>query len=118
MSFDHSAHPMASGQKIPNSWLDTIIRQNLSSIATSSQEWQTSGCLMADIGEFFVRSMADLTTLADSTVNGHHINAYTRTKLDEMDRQNDFSDLSPLDYLDEKHTALKFVSLPQLRTVI
>jgi hypothetical protein len=106
MSYD-VPYTTLSGQKIPNEWLDQIIRHNAREIARSSESWDSSGCLFDDMGNFFVRSVADLSRLAEKTVHGQHIGAYIKNRMGEMEKQHDFSELDSFNYLTDKHKALE-----------
>jgi len=104
-----SARAFVLRQTIPNEWLEQILDERLRELSLSRSEWPSTDCLLADMGRFFVRSIDVLCKLAEKTVHGQHINAYTRSKIQEMEELNDFSELNHLDYLDEKRETLKYV---------
>lgn len=91
--------------------LDEIIRKKLAEVASSIPEWRGSGCLLADIGDFLVRASIIFSGLADAVVHGQHIDTHTELKIQEMEEDHDFSELSYLDYLNAKHLALKCVPI-------
>jgi hypothetical protein len=87
--------------------LDGIIKKKLAEIIRLIPPWPDRGCLLADMGEYLVRSAWMLSRLAYSVVYGQYVDVYTRSKIAEMEREHDFSELDALDYLDEKHSSLK-----------
>ena len=96
-----------TSQESPNQWLDGIIKEKLAEIIRLVPQLPDQSCLLADMGEYLVRSTWMLSRLADSVVYGQHVDIYTRSKITEMEREHDFSELGTLDYLDEKHSSLK-----------
>jgi hypothetical protein len=94
----------------PDPWLDSIVRRELAELAVSIPQWGDTGCTLANIGEFLVRSTTLLSQLANCIVYGEHINIYTSRKIQENEDANDFSELTFLDYLEDKHQSLKYTS--------
>jgi hypothetical protein len=106
-----SSHPI---QPVEGTWLGETIKRELEGLSLSlpPEQWQANGCLLADMGDFFVRATLMLSRLAENVVSGPQVIIYAQERLEEMDEENDFSELSVLDYLNEKHSSLKFVELP------
>ncbi|KFY16396.1 hypothetical protein V492_01381 [Pseudogymnoascus sp. VKM F-4246] len=87
-----------------------IVQEKLPDIRIPVPEWQDSGCLLADMGDYLLRSTHHLSQLADGVVNAHHVYIYIKQRVDNIEQENDFSDLETLDYLDEKHNSLKLIA--------
>lgn len=90
-------------------WLDSVVRRELAELAVSVPQWGDTGCSLANIGEFLVRSTTVLSHLANCVVYGEHIDTYTSRKIQEIEEETDFSELTFLEYLDDKHQSLKCV---------
>ena len=93
-------------------WLDAIIRRQVAGATASIPEFAASGCLLVDMGNFLLRATFLLSRVARGLVNGDHVDIYVNTKIQEMENYDDFSDLSPLDDLNKKHSLLKYCSSP------
>jgi hypothetical protein len=94
-----------------NPWLDEILRQQIAEAAASEPTLNPSGCLFTDMGEFLVRATNILSRVANGVVCGQHVTTYIKKKTREMREDHDFSKLSPLEYMDEKHASLKFATV-------
>ena len=94
-----------------NTWLDEIVRQQVADAAASEPALNPSGCLFTDMGEFLVRATNVLSRVAHGVVHGQHIDIYTEKKVREMREDDDLSDLNSLEYMNEKHTSLKFATV-------
>jgi hypothetical protein len=94
-----------------NTWLDEILRQQVAEVAASEPALTPSGCLLTDMGDFLVRATNILSRLANGVVHGQHIKIYTKEKVREMREDHDLSELSSLEYMDKKHTSLKFATV-------
>ena len=68
-----------------------------------------SSCLLADMGDFFVHILGVLSNIAASLAHGQDISIYSASRIEEHEKENDFSELGWLDYLNEKHEVLKLV---------
>ncbi|KAE9378262.1 hypothetical protein N431DRAFT_435425 [Stipitochalara longipes BDJ] len=90
--------------------LNAIIRPALAELALSIPLWDDVGCTLAEIGDFLVRATSILSKLAEHVVYGEHIRIYTEMKIQESENDNDFSELNFLDYLEDKHKALKSIA--------
>lgn len=99
--------PPYYGCSISSQWLDEIVTAKISEIASNAPISPDSGCLLDDMGDFLVRASAALARLADGVVHGPHIDVYIEKQIKEMEQRDDFSELGPLDYMDEKHSSLK-----------
>jgi hypothetical protein len=100
-------YPPYYGCSISSQWLDEIVSAKIAEIAMDAPTSPDSGCLLDDMGDFLVRASAALARLADGLVHGPHIDLYVKKKMKEMEQKDDFSELSTLDYIDEKHSSLK-----------
>lgn len=90
-----------------NPWLDEILRQQIAEITASEPGLIPSGCLLTDMGDFLLRATKILSRLANDIVCGEHIHIYAREKARREDH--DLSNL--LNYMDKKHTSLKFATV-------
>ncbi len=95
------------GCSISNKWLDEFVSLKTKEFATKAPVSPDSGCLLNDAGDFLVRTSAALAHLADGVANGRHIDVYIEKRVNEMDQQHEFSDLSKLDSLEDKNSLLK-----------
>jgi hypothetical protein len=96
-----------------NTWLDSIIRENVRKFASSRVPFQASGCLLTDIGDFLVRMMEQVARLVEELATGDHIYTYTNRKAQEMEDETSFSELHSLEHLENAHRSLKCVSSEQ-----
>ncbi|KAH0559376.1 hypothetical protein GP486_004110 [Trichoglossum hirsutum] len=113
MSTDFLTHLFSDAARLyedPDPWLDEIIRKELAEIVMSTAKSQSAGCPLSDIGDFLVRATAMLSRLTNSIVHGQHISLHTKRKIEEMQEEHDFSLLSLLDYMNEKHSLLKLIA--------
>jgi hypothetical protein len=94
-----------------NPRLDEILRQQVAEATASEPGLAPSGCLLTDMGNFLLRATNILSGLANGIVYGQHIHTYTKEKVREMKEDHDFSELNPLEYMEEKHASLKFVTV-------
>lgn len=94
-----------------NPWLDEILQQQVAEAAASEPALNPSGCLFTDMGEFLVRATNILSRVANGVVQGQHVKIYAEKKVREMREDHDFSDLNSLEYMDKKHTSLKFATV-------
>ncbi len=94
-----------------------IVQEKLSTVRVPLPEWQDSGCLLADMGDYLLRSTHHLSQLAAGVVNGPHVDTYITQRVEGIEQENDFSDLVTLEYLEQKHNSLRSVEcIPQQRT--
>lgn len=99
-------------QNIPSAsshdrWLTTLVRKELEELVMLSDEWTSSGCLLADIGEFLRQATGLLSQLAAVLANGGHVQTYAKVRLKEMSKQTDFSDLRHVDYMNAQHNRIR-----------
>ena len=66
-------------------------------------------CLIADAGEFITHTLEILAHFAIDAVYGHHISDYANARISSLVQEHDLSDLETVDYLDDKHAALKYL---------
>ena len=64
-------------------------------------------CLLADAGDTFVYLLEVLSRLATIIAYGPPSSEYVETRVSESATQDDISTLGIVDYLDDKHAALK-----------
>ncbi len=99
----------ASDRRVSNTCLERIIQQHAQDVPNSSDSGESSSCLLEDMGELLVRSVLDLSKLADKSVRDQDVDIYVRLRVDEMHMQTDFSELGNLKYLENKHQALRHI---------
>lgn len=99
----------------PNTWLDGLIRDQVRKSRRLPPPRVASGCVLADMGEFLVLAMEQLTRFVEIFVNGSHVGIYTRVKVREMEQEHGFSELDEFEYLDDIHHRLKSAYTPQVR---
>ena len=87
--------------------MDDIVYRQLGEAIMSVLECRSSGCLLTDIGNFLIQSSTLVSRLADGMVNGQHVAVNTTQAIEEMEKDNDFSELDLLDYMNKKHLLLK-----------
>ena len=68
---------------------------------------QDSGCLLEDMGGLLIKTSSLLSDVAVSLAEGQHIKDYSNLRIEQIERENDFSELGLLDYLEEKHSLLR-----------
>ncbi|OJD28436.1 hypothetical protein ACJ73_00151 [Blastomyces percursus] len=96
-----------SPQGIPDIAFVELVEDRRGQLSFVAADWPDSCCLLADIGEYLVRSAVILSRLAKDLADGHHIKTYATQTINDMKETSDFSDLDPLDYFDSKHSSLK-----------
>ncbi len=94
------------------SWLRALFQAELPGITAGLVDSNLDDvCLMADLGDFILHALEILGRFATDAIYGEDIIRYTRGRLQELDEQSDLSDLAVVDYLDDKHAALKLVEV-------
>ena len=68
---------------------------------------QNSGCLLEDIGGLLIKTSSLLSDVAVSLADGQHIKDYSNLRIEQIEQENDFSELGLLDYLEAKHSSLR-----------
>lgn len=68
---------------------------------------QISGCLLEDIGVLLVKTSSMLSEVAVALAEGRHIKDYSSLRIEQIEQENDFSELGLLDYLETKHSSLR-----------
>ena len=66
-------------------------------------------CVLEQLGSLITHILSILSQIASSVVHGEQVQTYARKKLQELVLEHDLSDMNLVDYLDDKHTALKWV---------
>jgi hypothetical protein len=66
-----------------------------------------NACLLADAGDTFVHLLETLSRLATIIAYGPPSSEYVETRVSESVAEDDLSTLGIVDYLDDKHAALK-----------
>jgi hypothetical protein len=94
-----------------NPRLDEILREQFAKVTASEPGLTPSGCLLTDMGNFLLRATNILSGLANGIVTGQHIHTYTDEKVQEMAEDHGFSKLDPIEYMNDKHTYLMFVTV-------
>lgn len=91
-----------------NELLENLTATHLAEIvAALPQPEVNTGCILADIGNYLIRSMTMLSQLSIILANGHHVRQYADKGLDFVYRANGFSDLDIIHYMNSKHQALR-----------
>ncbi|EER45129.1 predicted protein [Histoplasma capsulatum H143] len=96
-----------SPRGIPDMAFVKLVEERRAQLSLVAADWPDSPCLLADIGEYLVRSAVILSHLAKDLADGQHIKVYATQTINDMKKDTDFSDLDPLDYFDAKHSSLK-----------
>lgn len=63
--------------------------------------------MLATSGGFILQTLEILCVLADVLVDGPHVATYIEDRFREVEERTDFSDLTLVDYLEEKRRALR-----------
>ncbi|OQV03221.1 hypothetical protein CLAIMM_08292 [Cladophialophora immunda] len=90
-----------------DSWLGMIIRKELVEINMLLPDFQPSGCLLTDMGEYLCHATDIIAQLAYRMTNGNHIHTYAQLNVNQMNSQTDLSELGLLDGMTAKHSTLK-----------
>ena len=93
-----------------NCWLTGMLKNELPMLLSDSPSpiHGPEACVLEQLGNFITHILSILTQLASSVVHGEHVQSYACKKLEELVLENDLSDMNVVDYLDDKHTALKW----------
>lgn len=93
----------------PTSWLHDLVRSAIARITEQNfgTRFGNNGCIFIDIGEYLVAIVRMLSQLAQQLSHGRHIQIYNERRLQEMERDDDFSMLGPIDYMSDQHRNLK-----------
>lgn len=90
-----------------SSWLEQLVQREVEVVLANEQlTAKRSGDRLVDIGEFLLRATSLLSSVVDGVTRGRHIEAYTKSKIEQMKSENDLSELNPLYDMDEKHRLL------------
>jgi len=92
----------------PQSLVCPLLREELPRIMPPPHEPLSTGCLLGDIGDFLVDVLVVTSELAQVLVKGHRIRNHTTRLLSVLSGE---PDLRTTDYLDDKHEALKSVTI-------
>ena len=91
----------------PHPETETFIRNYLEKAHNKVPVVPGSGCLPRDIGLFLAQSVQVLDLLADGLVEGKHMKASTRGAIQQLESENDLSEIESLDNLIETHAILR-----------
>ena len=103
----------------PTSWLHNLVQGAITQITTQDfgTRFGSSGCIFVDIGEYLVAIIQMLSELARHLTRGHHIEIYCERREVEMEKEDDFSRLDPVDYMSDQYRNLKYgAPAPRLAT--
>ena len=94
---------------VQNTWLRELVEKEIEARSEhlGFDGLQISGCLLEDIGVLLVKTSSLLSEVAVSLAEGQHIKDYSDLRIEQIERENDFSEFSRLDYLEEKHSSLR-----------
>jgi hypothetical protein len=106
MSTDPFVKLLQEGISLGQHTEEHIIMKELNRLANESQ-WETSPCVMQDVGNYLTQTTSLLSSLASSLINGEDIESYGKRRVREAQEYNDLSELDPVNYLNEKHAALR-----------
>jgi hypothetical protein len=112
MDFADPLQKLLIEQATHNGSLHRLVEDQLTAIIglVPAPSESSSSCLLADIGDYLVRSSTVLSRLADSVASGPHIESYVNATMDVMERETGFSDLQLLEYMNSKHSSLQYSS--------
>jgi hypothetical protein len=89
--------------------ISQIFQKHLEEAMTMIPEPASStGCLLTDIGNSLIQASTIMTQLAEELVRGEHIQDNSRKVLQEIEAENDFSELDLFDYMNKKHAVLRY----------
>jgi hypothetical protein len=108
MSFDASTLQFFQDIRLNDgsrTWIEQHLLSDLPSIS-SGLPWsgEPTGCLLADIGNYFLRVLHILATFARNLLQSNAISDHIDEKLQELVAEDD---LHTANQLDDKHAALK-----------
>lgn len=89
------------------SWIRSAIDDEVQHMSQTLQRSPDPQCSLNQLRIFLERSLFLLSNVTQRLVEGPHIRAYLQSRIREIERENDFSDLGALDDLNEIHTALQ-----------
>jgi hypothetical protein len=87
--------------------LNRLVKTQLTSLTSSLGPWTSSQCMLQDLGNFLHRTTKVVSSLANDIVNGDQIIQYAKGRIEDMEKDTDFSELNHLEYLTDKHSLLK-----------
>lgn len=92
-----------------NTWLRQLVEKEIEARSEhlGVDDLQISGCLLEDMGVLLVKTSSLLSEVAVSLAEGQHIKDYTNLRIEQIEQENDFSELGILDYLEAKHSSLR-----------
>ena len=92
-----------------NTWLRELVEREIEARSEhlGVDDLQVSGCLLEDMGVLLVKTSSLLSDVALSLAEGQHIKDYSNLRIEQIEQENDFSELSLLDYLEAKHSSLR-----------
>ncbi|KAL8791322.1 MAG: hypothetical protein Q9195_005941 [Heterodermia aff. obscurata] len=95
-----------------NTWLRELVEKEIEARNDylGFDDLQNSGCLLEDIGTLLIKTSSLLSDLAVSLAEGQHIKDYSNLRIEQIEQQNDFSELGLLDYLETKHISLRLLA--------
>lgn len=92
-----------------HTWLRELVEKEIEALSEhlGIDDAHISGCLLEDIGVLLLETLSILSEVAVSLAEGQHIKDYSNVRIEQMEKENDFSELSILEYLDAKHSSLR-----------
>ena len=92
-----------------NTWLRELVEKEIEARNNylGFDYVQNSGCLFEDIGGLLIKTSSLLSDVAVSLAEGQHITDYSNLRIEQIEQDNDFSELGLLEYLEVKHSSLR-----------
>lgn len=92
-----------------NTWLRELVEKEIEAKMEhlGVDDLRISGCLLEDMGVLLMKTASTLSEVAISLAEGQHIKDYSNLRIEQIEQENDFSELSVLDYLEAKHSSLR-----------
>ncbi|KAI0523912.1 hypothetical protein F5B22DRAFT_592484 [Xylaria bambusicola] len=87
--------------------VDAVIRKYLHKAHTHLPATPSTGCMPSSIGLFLSQSLCLLDFLADGLVSGPHMKVNATDAIQQLEKDNDLSELEALDDLVETHVILR-----------
>ena len=92
-----------------NNWLRGLVEKEIEARNDypGYDDLQNSRCLLEDMGGLLIKISSLLSDAAVSLAEGQHIKDYSNLRIEQIERENDFSELGLLGYLEAKHSSLR-----------
>jgi hypothetical protein len=85
---------------------EDVIMEELSHLPVTNN-LETSPCMMQDVGNYLTKTTTLLSELAQRLVHGEAVQSYAIRRIQEAEEIHDLSELDSIQYLHEKHAALR-----------